>query len=448
MKKDDIINAIDSLDEDMLRDVARLRNSPNKQRNKRIIRYTALAACFCLVFSFVVFKLLPDTEYTVKAENLMEGIVPNSVAITSLDKGNEAYNDFAVRLFKATEQSGENTLISPLSVFCALSMTANGANGETLSQIESVLGMSINELNEYLYSYINTRPQGDKYSFDIANAIWFRDTPSFEPNLDFLQTNADYYSAEIRKDDFDNGTLRDINNWIEQKTDGMIPKMLDEIDQNAIMYLINALVFEAEWEETYAEHTIRNREFKLENGEQVKVEYMGSTESIYLSSDDATGFIKPYKDGKYAFAAILPNEDISITDYVQSLSGEKLNELFMSQSQTTVYASMPSFETGFKTKLNDALIEMGMPLAFDLFSADFSKMGKPGGLYISNVYHETSIAVTYTGTKAGAATVVEMNCGGIPDYVEVCLTRPYVYMIIDSETYTPLFIGTMMNPNA
>ena len=447
MKTEKLQEALNLIDDEYIEKVDKLRRGKPKKK-RFLLKCIAIAACFCMVFSFVVFALLPDSENTVKAENLMEGIVPNHIAITSLDKGNDAYNDFAVRLFKATEQSGKNTLISPLSVLCALSMTANGANGETLSQMESVLGMSVRELNEYLYSYINTRPQGDKYSFDIANAIWFRDTPEFEPNRDFLQTNADYYSAEIRKDVFDNGTLNDINKWIDLKTDGMIPQMLDEIDPDAIMYLINALVFEAEWEEIYEKHGIVKNYFNLENGEQVKVEYMGSTESIYLSSDDATGFIKPYKDGKYAFAAILPNEDISITDYVQSLSGEKLNDLFMSQRQTTVYASMPSFETGFKTKLNDALIEMGMPLAFDSLSADFSNMGNPAGLYISKVYHETSIAVTYTGTKAGAATVVEMTYGGMPEYEEVYLNRPYVYMIIDSETNTPFFIGTMMNPNA
>ena len=156
----------------------------------------------------------------VQAKNLMDGITPNNVnALDDLSSGSADTTDFAIRLFKQTNEDGKNTLISPLSVLCALAMTANGADGETREQMEAVLGMSVEELNLYLYSYINSLPQGEKYKLSVANSIWFKDDSRFTVNQSFLQTNADYYGAEIYKSPFDKQTLKDINNWVKNETD-------------------------------------------------------------------------------------------------------------------------------------------------------------------------------------------------------------------------------------
>lgn len=211
--------------------------------------------------SFVIISLLlvcamavnlTGCTMKVQAENLMEGITPNEVnALDDLSSRNADVTDFAIRLFKASEASGKNTLISPLSVLCALAMTANGAEGETLEQMEAVLGMTTEELNLYLYSYMKNLPQGDKYKLCLANSIWFTEDERFTVNQGFLQTNADYYGADIYKAPFDNQTCKDINNWVKEKTDEMIPEILDEISVDAVMYLVNALAFEAEWQEVY-----------------------------------------------------------------------------------------------------------------------------------------------------------------------------------------------------
>lgn len=387
---------------------------------------------------------------TVHAEDLMEGVTPNSVtALNDLSSGSADVTDFAIRLFKQTNENGRNTLISPLSVLCALAMTANGAEGETREQMEAVLGMSVEELNLYLYSYINSLPQGEKYKLSVANSIWFTDDDRFTVNQDFLQTNADYYGADIYKTPFDKQTLKDINNWVKNETDNMIPKVLEDIPDAAIMYLINALAFEAEWTEIYEKNQVRDKTFTKEDGTKQDVELMYSTEGKYLEDENATGFIKYYKERKYAFVALLPNEGVTVSEYINSLDGESLAAMLANAESRTVETAIPKFESEYDTEMSSILEAMGMSNAFNVTFANFSGIGDSteGGIYISKVIHKTYIQVGEKGTKAGAVTAIEMNDGsaGPPDEVkQVYLDRPFVYMLIDCETNIPFFIGTMM----
>lgn len=387
---------------------------------------------------------------TVHAEDLMEGVTPNSVtALNDLSSGSADVTDFAIRLFKQTNENGKNTLISPLSVLCALAMTANGAEGETREQMEAVLGMSVEELNLYLYSYINSLPQGEKYKLSVANSIWFTDDDRFTVNQDFLQTNADYYGADIYKTPFNKQTLKDINNWVKNETDNMIPKVLEDIPDAAIMYLINALAFEAEWTEIYEKNQVRDKTFTKEDGTKQDVELMYSTEGKYIEDENATGFIKYYKERKYAFVALLPNEGVTVSEYVNSLDGASLAALLANAESRSVETAIPKFESEYDIEMSSILEAMGMSNAFNVTFADFTGIGDSteGGIYISKVIHKTYIQVGEKGTKAGAVTAIEMNDGsaGPPDEVkQVYLDRPFVYMLIDCETNIPFFIGTMM----
>ena len=387
----------------------------------------------------------------VQAKDLMEGITPNQVnALDDLSSQNADVTDFAIRLFKASEESGKNTLISPLSVLCALAMTANGAEEETLEQMEEVLGMTTEELNLYLYSYMQNLPQGEKYKLSLANSIWFTEDERFTVNQDFLQTNADYYGADIYKAPFNDQTCKDINNWVKQNTDEMIPEILDEIPADAIMYLVNALAFEAEWSEIYEKQQVRDGKFTKEDGTKQDVELMYGVEGTYLEDENATGFKKYYKGGKYAFVAMLPNEGVSVSDYVASLNGESLNTLLNNTQHTTVHTAIPKFETEYNVEMSAILKDMGMTKAFDIYNADFEGLGTStaGNIFINRVLHKTFISVGEKGTKAGAATVVEMADGAAAEPQEpkeVYLDRPFVYMLIDCENNIPFFIGTMMD---
>lgn len=380
--------------------------------------------------------------------DLMDGITPaNVTAADDLDKNSADVADFALRLFKAANAGGENTLISPLSVLCALAMTANGANGQTREQMEAVLGMSVEELNIYLYSYMSALSEDE---LRLANSIWFTDDERFTVNRDFLQTNADYYGAGAYKVPFDKQTLKDINNWVKDKTDGMIPEILDDIPDEAVMYLVNALAFESEWSEIYRENQVRVGQFIKEDGTVVEVDMMYGKDGEYLDDGRATGFIKQYSGGKYAFAALLPNEGISVSEYVNSLDGATLCALLASAKSTEVNTAIPKFDVEYDTEMSDVLKTMGMTDAFDFERADFSNLGRSteGNICINRVIHKTYIQVGEKGTKAGAASVVEMvnKMSFRPDDAkQVYLNRPFVYMIIDCENDLPLFIGTAMD---
>ena len=391
----------------------------------------------------------------VSANDLMKDVPAKAVdVLPDMDAGAAAAADFGVRLFKTSIEEGENTLISPLSVLYALAMTANGADGETLIQMEQVLGMDVDNLNSYMLAYLDLLPESKDYKMSLANSIWFKDDPNFAVEQSFLQTNADYYGAGAYKAAFDEGTRNDINNWVKEHTDGMIPEIIDEIPDEAIMYLVNALAFDAKWADEYEEHQIREGRFTMEDGTRQDVDMMHSEEYTYLEDDLATGFIKYYKDRKYAFVAMLPNEGVSVSQYVDSLTSEHLRELLNNPQDLTVFASIPKFETEYDIEMSEVLQEMGMTDAFDYRVADFSKLGTYNvdgmNICINRVLHKTFISVSEQGTRAGAATAVEMVAEGameIVEFKEVVLDRPFVYMLIDCETNLPFFIGTMMNVN-
>lgn len=154
---------------------------------------------------------------------------------------------FSLRLMNGC-YSGGNTLISPISLLCALGMTANGADGETKAQMEAVFGLPVGELNGYLHSWLSALPQNNNFSsagtLEAANSLWLRDGVSVHP--EFLQTNADYYGAQVYTAPFDRTTAGEINAWVRAHTDGMIDKMVDELPSDAALYLLNAIAFDAE----------------------------------------------------------------------------------------------------------------------------------------------------------------------------------------------------------
>lgn len=374
--------------------------------------------------------------------NLMEDVPERIVCLAEQPEKQAEATDFALRLFRSCLTEGENTLVSPLSVLAALGMTANGARGDTLDQMEQTLGMSVAELNAWIYCYMEAQSQQLK----LANSIWFRD--GLTVGQDFLETNADFYQADMFQAAFTSETCGAINDWVSEKTDGMIPQILDEIPADAVMYLVNALAFEAEWPEPYREDQVWESVFTREDGAAQTVELMYSEETVYLEDENAAGFLKYYSGGRYAFAALLPKEGLSVAEYVQTLTGEHLQALLSSAQETTVYAAIPKFEAQYGAELSDILQAMGMTDAFDEMKADFTGISQDGGLFISRVLHKSSIAVAEQGTRAGAATAVEMREGAAMLQQEpktVILDRPFVYMLIDCEQNLPFFLGALMD---
>lgn len=368
-----------------------------------------------------------------------------------MEQGAVAFTDFGVRLLQSTFRDEENVLISPLSVILALGMTANGAKGETLSQMEDAFGISREEWNTFLRDYRKALPQGDKYKLSLANALWITADERFSVEQEFLQNNADYYEAQVHRAIFDDTALKEMNEWVEKSTDGMVKNILDRVDENAVMYLVNALAFDAQWQERYKENQIQKEEFTSEDQSIAQVEMMYSEESQYLEDEQAAGFLKYYADGKYAFAALLPNEGVSVREYTESLTGASLRKILAQSQEKRVQAAIPRFQSEYSVELKEALQGMGIQDAFDEDKADFSALGYSAeeNIFVSRVIHKTNITVDANGTKAGAATVVEMEdgCGGMePEEVKIVyLNRPFVYMLIDCETKLPVFLGTVMD---
>lgn len=383
------------------------------------------------------------------AEDLLGNLVSRDVAGAEADDAFVlAQTDFALSLLQHTAEDDQNTLISPYSVMQALAMTANGANGETKAEMETALGgLPLNELNEYLYTQRTSQPDSDSCKLLTANSIWYRDDAErLQVSQDFLQTNADYYDAAAYSAPFDDSTVRDINSWIAKNTDFMIPKMIDELDPATVMCLINAVTFDAKWQSPYFENQISDGTFTAYDGSTQTVEMMYSDEYCYLEDENATGFYKYYEGGRYAFAALLPNEGITITEYLDRLTPESLHETLANPERTSVITGLPKFSCDYGNSLNETLAAMGMPGAFEP-SADFSNMAdtETGFLYIGDVLHKTHIDVDENGTRAGAATVVMMEDGCAPIGHEVVLDRPFVYCIVDTETSLPVFMGTMLS---
>ena len=380
-------------------------------------------------------------------EDLMKDVKSSNKSLLALSEDtpiwdNTLVSDFGVRLLQASLKEGANTLISPQSMLSVLAMTANGADGNTLAQMEAVLGQPVEGLNNW---YKHGTDQKDTYLHQ-ANGIWFNRDSNITVNEAFLQKNADYYSAGIYRVPFDAVALKSINGFVEEHTKGMIPHILDSISEDAGMYLVNALSFKAQWKQTYdrASQGI----FTGEDGQTQLVDMMYSEESIYLEDELATGFLKFYKGNRYAFLAMLPNEGVRVEEYVQSLDGASLRGLITNLQEIPVNAGVPKFQTEFDVEMTDALKSMGMTDAFDPIGADFSRMGSSsmGNLYLSHILHKTYIQVGEKGTKAGAASAAVMAEGAAEmERAQVILDRPFFYMILDMESNTPIFMGTLMD---
>ncbi len=399
-------------------------------------------------------KMIENSDILDVTSNVKRSITQDEIMqYKASDKEQKACMDFATKLLINGYEKDTNALLSPLSVISALAMTANGAKEDTLAQMEDVFGMDMNTLNKYLAKYMLSLQKIDsKTSLDIANSIWIKDKDDegLVFNDKFLQTNINYYNADIFKSKFEENTKIAINNWVNKNTHGMIPKILDKINKDDIMYLVNALAFESEWDTIYTDDNVGDAEFTKTDGKKQMMKFMYSNEYTYISDDNAKGFMKYYEGARHSFIALLPNKNIDINQYVKSLTGDKIIKILNTKSRKKVISAIPKFTTKCNMKMNDMLINMGMNLAFDKSDANFHNIGEYVGVdmlgynfYIGRVLHNTFIEVAEKGTKAGAATAVAvMECtSAIEEFEKVYLDRPFVYMIIDNDYNMPVFIG-------
>ncbi len=341
-------------------------------------------------------------------------------------------------------EKGENLLVSPLSAALCLGLLANGAEGETLSELEGLLGMRRDDLNPTLYAFVQSLASDENCKVKLANSVWYRET-GLQLDEDYLQTLANWYNAEQYSAPFDASTARDINNWVKKNTDGMIKEITDERSiQSSVMYLINTLLFDAKWQDEYEKKQIKDGTFTSYNGDIQRVQMMYSDESKFLETEGAVGFAKNYKGGKYSFLCLLPDENVDVYALASELSGEAWLKMWNEARHRDINARIPEFKFESNIPLKEILVELGVD---DMFmpNADFSSMGygENGNLYCTNIAQKTVIDVSREGTKAAAVTWADMAESEAPaeEPINIFLDRPFVCAIVDNATGLPLFVG-------
>lgn len=369
-----------------------------------------------------------------------------------------AYLNYSFDLYGNTVAKGgenENIMISPTSAFIALEMTAAGGRGTTLEEISGLLKgldpVEPMEVQHFAIDYHDRLNNAKGVELHSANSIWLNSTIlTGKINKDFTDYVNDSYQAEINESAFGSDTIDEINGWIDDNTNHMIPTVIQDLDPLAAAVLVNALAFEGEWAEPYEDYQVHENDFTNANGESEDAVYLAETGDTYFESDKAVGFMKPYYGNEYAFLAILPKEKISANDFMAEFTADDYRKFYDSKTDKwDVRTIIPKFSYDYEYLMNDTLKEMGADDAFSPDDADFSNIAelKDENLYISKVIHKTHIELDQYGTKAAAATVVEMDramaVADPVEYKEVYLDRPFAYAIIDLETGVPVFIGTV-----
>jgi serpin B len=375
---------------------------------------------------------------------------PPFSAITKGSKFIEANNKFAFNIFKkiSNEESEENFMISPVSLSLALGMTYNGAENETKTAFENTLNYTefdsdeINTINKEVITNLTNNSSGSL--FEIANSIWIEN--SFAVKEDFIKKNKNYYNAEIENLDFsDANSVNIINNWVSDKTHQKIPKIIDGISNETVMFLINALYFKSDWKYTFKEeNTLELPFYGQNNTENVKTMHLTADLSFY-KNDVFTSVILPYKNDKYSMNIFLPSENKEVSNIVDVLTNENWQNWNTSYSTEEVALALPKFKFSFEKKLNTILSDLGLENAFSN-RADFSNISNRD-LFISFVLQKTFIEVDEKGTEAAAVTVVGIGTTSAgPSKKIVTLNKPFLFTITEKETGSICFIGKVGMP--
>lgn len=365
----------------------------------------------------------------------------------------EATDRFGWELLQTVNQEadpGQNVVISSLSVAQALGMTTNGAANETLSQMLDVMDFGeVSEMNEAFQNIREVLQTADpKVQVDIANSVWYRQgMPAKES---FGEALEQYYDAAFREVDFSRQQeAKDlINGWVNDKTRGKIPSIVDEISANQYMFLINAVYFLGKWQYEFDKSATKDEDFTLSDGSTIQVPMMNQeTDLDFYSGEDCQAVKLPYGDGSFYMMIALPNDDLELDGFINSMDTNKWSAITGNMQERGIALFMPRFEVECKFKLNDALINMGMELPFMDGAADFSNM-IDGQVVIDKVMHKTYIKADEEGTEAAAVTsvsvVVTSVGGGGP--MQFRVDRPFFFAIAEEESDAILFSGKIENP--
>jgi serine protease inhibitor len=384
-------------------------------------------------------------------------------AVTDADRALAAATSrFGLALFHETVSQAKpdaGVFISPLSVAYALSMTLNGAGGQTRTAMLSAMELSSLSLDQINQSFRRLMLEAGKrdstVTFEIANSLWYRHDLPIRP--EFVEVNKIHFDALVSPLDFSTGGAADqINRWVSDKTHAKIDKIVTPpIPLNMVMYLINAIYFKGAWSIPFDKHLTTDYYFHLLDGSKTTCRMMFNTDHFEYTENDLFQAVRlPYGDNGYAMLVFLPRPSVTVDTLIAGINDSTwalwATQLYPAQ----VRLGLPRFKFGYELTMNSILQRMGMAAAFDSTTADFSNIVKPGSLqdrkiYISEVKHKTFVQVDEKGTEAAAVTSVGMamtNSYSPATIIDMVVDRPFVCAIYERQSGALLFIGRITNP--
>ena len=356
-------------------------------------------------------------------------------------------NQFALNFF--SQVAGfDSKVISPLSLTYLMGMLANGADGQTQQEILKALGcegdMTLDELNAFSRSMMQYAAKADpSTTVNIANYIALN--KHYALKNEFAKAVSANYQAGIESLDFSSSkTTAHINDWCKKHTDGMIPTIIDQVDANAISYIMNAIYFNGSWEKKFKKSETKLENFRGYTRDIKRVNMMHRAGKYFFADNQLFSAINlPYGNGAYAMTVLLPHEGKSIDEMMKKVDVKSLAELRDKMDECMVDLKLPRFSTELSLPLNGIISKLGAPSMFG-GNANFSNFAT-GSLSISKMLQKAKIEVSEEGTKAAAVTAAIMTMSlqhpDEPRRVDFHADRPFVYMITEANTGAILFMG-------
>jgi serpin B len=366
----------------------------------------------------------------------------------------QSSNDFGIELFKRVVETGnQNLMLSPLSASTALTMLLNGCGGDTYTQLQGTLnypaGMTIGDINEAYKSLVDQLLKADpKVKLALANAIFYRN--GFVVKPPFLATMSNDYKAKVEGLDFSApSALTTINKWANDNTAGKIPKVLDQISGDAVMFLMNALYFKGDWSYQFDKSATQNRPFYPDGGSSISVSTMKSEVGTRVFYSQNYGVVEmPYGRTNFTMVVIVPTETLG--SFYASLTPQVWNEITSGLDSKDEFGKlivyMPKFKFSYEKFLNDQLKSMGMVDAFIDGQANLSGISDQQ-IFVDFVKQNTFVEVDEEGTEAAAVTTIGINLTSMPaEPPQFVIDKSFVFAIRERTTNTLLFIGQVVNP--
>lgn len=365
-----------------------------------------------------------------------------------------ADNQFGFELFQkinASQPEPKNTMISPLSVSLALAMVYNGTDGNTKKQMEEMLhkaNLTPEDINQSYKDMVTALQSHDpKVELSISNAIFYRNT--FPVKQNFITTNQNFYQAEVSGLDFTKSaaTLNTVNGWVNTKTKGKISSIIDEVNEQDIMYLLNAIYFNGQWTYSFDTDATTNRLFTKENKTTIEVPTMTIEKPFKFYSHAKFDLLEmPYGGGKYSMLIFLPGNGKSTSDVISLLTPGNVNDWISKMTEQKKEVFLPKFEFKFDNSLVDELSALGMTDAFNDAKANLTGISDAAKLVISEVIHKAYIKVDERGTEAAAVTGITVGVTSMPLDNSFRVDHPFVFAIREKDSNAILFIGKVLDP--